>query len=105
MYVGPSSSSPIEPSAGILNDILTFEAGPSALNVIDVSINITDDFVALEAIESYVASLEILGTPNSRIEIGTYPTTTISVLDDDRKLLAYMHSTITAALLCCLESR
>ena len=92
LCVGPSTSSPIERSADAIDRTLTFEAGPSAPNVIDVMINITDDFVALEAIESYVATLEILGTPDSRIEIGQYPTTTISVLDDDRKLLA--HSTL-----------
>ena len=89
MYLGPSTSSPIERSAEPLDQIITFEAGPSAPNVIDVVINITDDLVALEATESYVATLEIVGTPDSQIQIGRFPMTTVSVLDDDRKLLAY----------------
>ena len=88
-YLGPSTSSPIERSAAAIDEIITFEAGPSAPNVIDVEISITDDLVALEATESYVATLEIVGSPDSQIEIGRFPTTTVSVLDDDRKLLAY----------------
>ena len=86
-YIGPSTSSPIEPSAAVLNEILTFEAGPSAPNVLNVQITITDDLVALEAIESYVASLEILGTPDNVI-IGQHHKTTVSVHDDDCKSLA-----------------
>ena len=89
MYLGPSTSSPIERSAEPINRIIMFEAGPSAPNVIDVVIDITDDLVALKATESYVASLEIVGNSNSQIEIGRFPVTTVSVLDDDRKLLAY----------------
>ena len=61
-------------------------AGPSAPNVIDIMIAITDDLVALEATESYVASLEIVGTPPN-VEIGQFPTTIVEVLDNDRKLL------------------
>jgi hypothetical protein len=75
-------------SAATLNDIITFEAGAGAADVINVVINITDDLVALEATESYIATLEILGTPASRIAIGEFPMTTVSVLDDDGKLLA-----------------
>ena len=86
MYLGPSTSSPIERSAEFIDRIIMFEAGPSAPNVIDVVIDITDDFMALEANESYVASLEIVGNSNSQIEIGRFPVTTVSVLDDDRKL-------------------
>ncbi len=56
--------------------------------MINVVINITDDLVALEATESYIATLEILGTPASRIAIGEFPMTTVSVLDDDGKSLA-----------------
>ena len=56
--------------------------------MIDIMIDITNDFVALETNESYEATLEILGSPDSNIEIGTYPMTTVLVLDDDSKLLA-----------------
>ena len=70
-------------SAEAIDEIIIFEAGPSAPDVISIVINITDDFVALEATESYIATLEILGTPASRIEIGQFPTTNVSVLDDD----------------------
>ena len=59
--------------------------------MIDVFIDLTDDLVALEATESYIATLEVLGTPSSRIVIGEFPMTNISVLDDDRKSLACMH--------------
>ena len=79
-------------SAAAIDEIITFEAGPSAPDVISIVINITDDLVALEATESYIATLEILGTPASRIEIGQlpthFPTTNVSVLDDDGRLLA-----------------
>lgn len=84
--LGPSTSSPIRRSAPILVADVTFDAGPAAPNVRDVFFDLTDDLVALEATESFVATLEILGTPSSRIEIRDFPTTTISVLDDDRKL-------------------
>ena len=75
-------------SAAAIDEIITFEAGPSADDVISIIINITDDLVALEATESYIATLEVLGTPASRIEIGEFPTTNVSVLDDDGRLLA-----------------
>ena len=75
-------------SAAAIDEIIIFEAGPSADDVISIEINITDDLVALEATESYIATLEILGTPASRIQIGQFPTTNVSVLDDDGRLLA-----------------
>ena len=75
-------------SAEPIDEIIIFEAGPSAADVISIIINITDDSVALEATESYIATLEILGTPASRIQIGQFPTTNVSVLDDDGRLLA-----------------
>ena len=75
-------------SAAAIDEIIIFEAGPSADDVISIVINITDDLVALEATESYIATLEILGTPASRIEIGQFPTTNVSVLDDDGRFLA-----------------
>ena len=45
--------------------------------------------MALEATENYIATLEILGTPASQIEIGEYCTTIVSVLDDDGRLLTH----------------
>ena len=54
--------------------------------MIDVEIAITDDLVALEANESYEATLEILGTPDN-VVIGQNMTTVL-VIDDDRKSLA-----------------
>ena len=84
--IGPSISSPIERSVAAINQIITFEAGSSASNVIDIMISIVDDRVALEANESYVATLQILGTPDN-IVLGQYSTATLEVLDDDRKSL------------------
>ena len=83
--LGPSTSSPIAPSLATVDEIITFSAGPAAPNVIQIRINITDDLVALEATESYVTSLQILGSP-ANVEIGLHPTTLVDVLDNDRKL-------------------
>ena len=49
--------------------------------------------MALEVIESYVAGLAIIGSPPN-VVIGDQETTTVNVLDEDRKF--------TALLLCGL---
>lgn len=81
---GPSTSSPIVQSAASVDTVITFLAGQTAPDVINIPINITDDDVALEAIESYVASLEII-QPAPNVLIGAHPTTSVNVLDEDRK--------------------
>ena len=84
--IGPSASSPVERSAAAIDKIITFEEGPSASNVTDIMISIADDRVALEANESYVTTLQILGTPDN-VVLGQHSTATVMVLDDDRKSL------------------
>ena len=90
-HPGPSMSSSIEQSATALHQIITFNAGLVAPSVIDILIPITDDSVALEVIESYVASLEIIGSP-SHVVLGDQDTTTVNVLDEDCKFTALYYS-------------
>ena len=47
--------------------------------------------MALEVIESYVASLEIIGSP-SHVVLGDQDTTTVNVLDEDCKFTALYYS-------------
>ncbi len=62
--------------------MVTFEAGPDADNSITVEFTLTNDEVALEAVESYVGTLDIVGNPEG-VTIGMIATTTINVEDDD----------------------
>ena len=89
-HTGPSTSSPIQQSATAMNQIITFDAGPSAQDVIAISINITNDDIALEAIESYVVNLEIVGSPTN-VVIGRHEVTTVNVLDEDCKFALPVH--------------
>ena len=79
-------SSLVERSTAAIDQNITFEAGSSASNVTNIMINISDDFVALEANETFVVTLEILGTPDN-VVLGQYRTATVIVIDDDRKSL------------------
>ena len=79
-------SSLVECSTAAIDQIITFEAGPSASNVTNIMISIFDDFVALEANETFIATLEILGAPDN-VVLGQYRTATVTVIDDDRKSL------------------
>ncbi len=62
--------------------MVTFEAGPDADNSITVEFTLTDDDIALEAIESYIGTLVIMGNPEG-VTIGVIATTTVNVEDDD----------------------
>ena len=62
--------------------MVTFEAGPDADNSIIVEFTLTDDDIALEAIESYVGTLDTVGNPEG-VTIGMIATTTVNVEDDD----------------------
>ncbi len=66
--------------------MVTFEAGPDADNSITVQFTLTDDDVALEAIESYIGSLDIVGNPEGVI-LGMIDTTIVNVRDDDGELI------------------
>ena len=98
--IGPSISSAIEHSAAAIDQIITFEAGSSASNVTDIMIGIADDRVALEANESYVATLQIVGTPDN-VVLGQYSTAILEVLDDDRKSLVDNQSVLYFKYLEC----
>ena len=69
-------------SADGIDELLTFGAGADAPNRTDIVFNITDDDVALEAIERYIASLEVL--PGSLgVQVGDPSETSVAILDDD----------------------
>ncbi len=68
--------------------MVTFEAGPDADNSIIVQFTLTDDDIALEAIESYIGSLDIVGNPEG-VTLGMVDTTTVNVRDDDGELNHY----------------
>ena len=48
--------------------------------------DLTNDNVGLEALESYVASLQLVGSPLG-IQTGSLVQTTVNVEDDDRKFI------------------
>ena len=75
--------------------MVTFEAGPDADNSITVQFTLTDDDVALEAIESYIGSLDIVGNPEGVI-LGMIDTTIVNVRDDDGELtiIIFVHNHI-----------
>ena len=79
-------SSLVKRSTAAIDQNIMFEAGPSASNVTNITISIFDDSVALEANETFKATLEILGTPDN-VALGQYREATVIVIDDDRKSL------------------
>ncbi len=76
----------MEISASGFDEVVTFEAGSDADNSITVQFTLTDDEVALEAIESYIGSLDIVGNPEG-VTLGMIDTTTVNVQDDDGELI------------------
>ena len=83
--IGPSSQSDVVISADGINEILTFGAGADAPNRSDIVFNITDDDIALEAVERYIALLEVL--PGSLgVQVGDPSETSVAILDDDSTL-------------------
>ncbi|XP_064387615.1 uncharacterized protein LOC135335886 isoform X2 [Halichondria panicea] len=79
---GPSTQTDVVISASGFNEVVTFEAGPNADNSIIVQFTLIDDDIALEAIESYIGSLDIVGNPEG-VTFGMVDTTTVNVRDDD----------------------
>ena len=70
-----------------LNEVVTF--GPSETSK-TISLTLADDNIALEPVESYVASLEPVDPSVS--EVGTPGTADINVADDDGKLFNILDS-------------
>lgn len=96
--IGPSSQSDVVISADGINEILTFGAGADAPNRSDIVFNITDDDIALEAVERYIALLEVL--PGSlRVQVGDPSETSVAILDDDSTLflLSLNQAAVTVA--------
>ena len=79
MHAGPSTQTDVIISADGISETITFPAGPSGS--IFATFTITDDDVGLEAVESYVASLELV-VPNDGILVDRN-TTVINIEDDD----------------------
>ena len=78
-FIGPSDQDNIERSADGIDTTITF---PADQNTVEVSFTLTDDNVGLEDIESYLVSLELIGTPVG-VDIGDIPEATVNVLDDE----------------------
>ena len=78
---GPSTQSDVFISAAGIFETKTFPAGSSSITFY---FDLTDDNVGLEAVESYIASLQIVGSPLG-IQTGSLVQTTVIVEDDDRK--------------------
>lgn len=82
-------------SADGINEVIEFQGGPNAPNIIRVYFNLTDDEVALEAVETYEVTLDVLSSQDI-VQIGTPEQTTVEVLDPDGKIHCYtdvVHST------------
>ena len=77
---GPSNNTGIIRSAAGISETKTFPAGSSSITF---NFDLTDDNVGLEALESYIASLQLVGSPLG-IETGVcLVETTVNVEDDD----------------------
>ena len=79
MCVGPSDQENIVRSADGIDTTITF---PADQETVEISFTLTDDTVGLEDIESYIATLELVGTPEG-VVIGDIPETTVNVLDNE----------------------
>ena len=79
---GPSEQTGIVRSADGNAETQTFPAGSSSIMF---NFALTDDNIGLEAVESYVASLQLVGSPVG-VELGTTIETTVVVEDDDGRL-------------------
>ena len=79
LFVGPSDQTDIERSAAGINKTLTFPASDSSLKF---DFTITDDDIGLEADESYVATLELVDSPDG-VSLGNLSKTLVTVVDDD----------------------
>ena len=69
-------------SAPAIDETITFGIGDVPPDSIRISLTLTDDQVALEAVETYTASLEII-TGTNIIVLGAPEETLINVIDDD----------------------
>ena len=79
---GPSMQTDVVISAAIISERVTFGAGTTADDIITISFSIVDDDVGLEAVETYVADLEIVAADGIVVD-HIYNVTKISILDDD----------------------
>ncbi len=78
MCVGPSTIPGVGNSLPSLNVVVVFAPSETRKNI---SIPLMNDNIALEPVESYVASLEV--RDSGIAEVGNPGMTTISVSDDD----------------------
>lgn len=78
---GPSDQTDIERSADKIDATIEFQAGAQAPNIALVTFNLTDDEVALEAVETFVVTLEIL-TLTDIVQPGLQQTV-VNVMDSD----------------------
>ena len=79
-FAGPGEDAGIVRSASGISEQQTFPAGSTSLLFY---LNLTDDNVGLEAVESYIASLQLVGSPLG-IRTGVcLVDTTVNVEDDD----------------------
>ena len=76
---GPSTQSDVVISAAGISETQTFPAGSSSITF---NFDLTDDIVGLEDVESYIASLQLVGSP-AGVELGATTETTVFVTDDD----------------------
>ena len=69
-------------SAPAIDETITFGIGDVPPDCIQISLTLTDDQVALEAVETYTASLEII-TGTNIVMLGAPEETNINIIDDD----------------------
>ena len=69
-------------SAPAIDETITFGIGDVPPDRFQISLTLTDDQVALEAVETYTASLEII-TGSNIVMLGAPEETNINLIDDD----------------------
>ena len=79
-HTGPSEQTGIVRSAEGVDETQTFPNSSTLVSVL-FSFALTDDLIGGEDVETYVASLEIVG--NSTVQLGSQSTTQVFVKDDD----------------------
>ena len=94
---GPSNNTGIIRSAAGISETKTFPAGSSSITF---NFNLTDDNVGLEAVESYIASLQLVGSPLG-IQTGVcLVETTVNVEDDESMYKLTLYYTIQVYARC-----
>ena len=80
-------------SAPAIDETITFGIGDVPPDSFQISLTLTDDQVALEAVETYTASLEII-TGSNIVILGAPEETNINIIDNDGENCSFFYSCV-----------